>query len=232
MSEQTIYQIKITLDDIRPPIWRRVQVPGEIRLAELHDVIQVAMAWENCHLHESRAGNNRYAPSVNEEFATALTAGDTDVRLCHAVTREKAKLRYTYDFGDGLRHSLTVEKILEPEAGARYPLCLAGKRACPPEDCGGTWGYAYDDLGRLVSQTAPESLPSVYGYDEASRLVSVPQPGGHCAATPAVDCVTYPYDPARRPTGSDERATKRRYLIHLCSSRRKTQSQHRWSRNH
>jgi len=142
MSEQKIYQIKITLDDIRPPIWRRVQVPGEIRLAELHDVIQVAMGWENCHLHEFRVGNNRYAPSVNEEFDTATTAGDTDVRLCDVVTREKAKLRYTYDFGDGWRHSLTVEKILEPEAGVRYPLCLAGKRACPPEDCGGTWGYA------------------------------------------------------------------------------------------
>jgi hypothetical protein len=100
------------------------------------------MGWESCHLHEFRIGNNRYAPSVNEEFDMAMTAGDTDVKLCDVVKRAKAKFRYTYDFGDDWRHSLTVEKILAPEAGVRYPLCLTGKRACPPEDCGGPWGYA------------------------------------------------------------------------------------------
>lgn len=142
MSEQRIYQIKITLDDIRPPIWRRVQVPGAITLADLHDVIQVVMGWENCHLHEFRIGSGRYAPSVNEEFDMEMTAGDTEVRLCDVVTRPKAKLRYIYDFGDDWRHTLTVEKILEPEAGGKYPICLAGERACPLEDCGGPWGYS------------------------------------------------------------------------------------------
>lgn len=142
MSEHRIYQIKITLDDIRPPIWRRVQVPGEITLAELHDVIQVAMGWENCHLHEFQIGADRYAPSVNEEFDTAMTAGDTDVKLCDVVKRARAKFRYTYDFGDDWRHTLMVEKTAPPEPGVEYPRCLAGERACPPEDCGGPWGYA------------------------------------------------------------------------------------------
>ncbi|MBP7631417.1 MAG: hypothetical protein KA758_13265 [Acidimicrobiales bacterium] len=105
---------------------------------------------------------------------------------------------YAYDAVDRLA---TVDP---PGPGARtYSYDPDGRRTGFENELGGTWGYAYDDLGRLVSQTAPESLPSVYGYDEASRLVSVAQPGGNCASTPAVDCITYSYDPAGRPTGVD-----------------------------
>jgi RHS repeat-associated protein len=105
---------------------------------------------------------------------------------------------YAYDAVDRLT---TVDP---PGPGARsYSYDPDGRRTGFVNELGGTWAYAYDDLGRLVSQTAPESLPSVYSWDEASRLVSVTQPGGNCAATPAVDCITYSYDPAGRPTGVD-----------------------------
>ncbi|MBP7630334.1 MAG: hypothetical protein KA758_07775, partial [Acidimicrobiales bacterium] len=105
---------------------------------------------------------------------------------------------YAYDAVDRLT---TVDP---PGPGARtYSYDPDGRRTGFVNELGGTWAYAYDVLGRLVSQTAPESLPSVYGYDEASRLVSVTQPGGNCASTPAVDCITYSYDPAGRPTAVD-----------------------------
>jgi len=136
-----IYQIKIALDGIRPPIWRRVQVPAEMTLADLHDVIQLAMGWEDCHLHEFQIGHDRYGVLMDDDFGSDLDADEAEVRLADEITREKAKFRYTYDFGDDWRHTLTVEKILEADPNVAYPVCLTGKRACPPEDCGGPWGY-------------------------------------------------------------------------------------------
>jgi hypothetical protein len=143
-----IFQLKIALAGIRPPVWRRVLVPGEITLAELHDVVQVAMGWADTHLHEFEIGNTRYgtpdpdwdADDVKDEARAKLS------RLAAAGS----KFRYTYDFGDGWRHDITVEKVLAPEPGARYPACSAGRRACPPEDVGGPWSYpeflaAFDD---------------------------------------------------------------------------------------
>jgi YD repeat-containing protein len=127
---------------------------------------------------------NGNVTSTETGLSATVTAGDVTT--------------YAYDAVDRLA---TVDP---PGPGARtYSYDADGRRTGFVNELGGTWGYAYDDLGRLVSQTAPESLPSVYGYDEASRLVSVTQPGGNCAATPAVDCVTYSYDPAGRPTGVD-----------------------------
>lgn len=137
-----IYQIKIALDGIRPPIWRRVQVPGEMTLAELHDVIQTVMGWEDCHLHEFQVAGSRYMPAAYDELDLPAAYDEEAVQLRDVVQREKARLRYTYDFGDDWRHTLTAEKILEPEPGVQYPRCLAGERACPLEDCGGPWGYS------------------------------------------------------------------------------------------
>lgn len=136
-----IYQIKIVLDGIRPPIWRRVQVPGQMTLADLHDVIQIAMGWEDCHLHEFRIGPDRYGPVLDEDYGMNLTADTAEVTLDQVVTQEKAKFRYLYDFGDDWSHTLTIEKIAEANAKVGYPLCMTGKRACPLEDCGGIWGY-------------------------------------------------------------------------------------------
>lgn len=135
-----IYQLKITLRGIRPPVWRRVEVPGEFTLRRLHDVIQAAMGWFDCHLHQFTIGEVSYGepdPDGWNEFRD-----DRKSRLRQVVRREQARFLYEYDFGDSWEHEILVEKIAAPEAGARYPRCIAGRRSAPPEDSGGAWGYA------------------------------------------------------------------------------------------
>ncbi len=133
-----IFQLKITLKDIRPPVWRRVQV-RDCSLADLHEVIQVAMGWENYHLYDFEVGGERYTDPRGMDDLDMEDAGR--VRLGQLAPKEKAKFRYTYDFGDNWQHEVLVEKILPPQEGREYPVCIAGKRACPPEDVGGPWGY-------------------------------------------------------------------------------------------
>jgi hypothetical protein len=135
-----IYQLKITLDGSKPPIWRRVQVPGSITLAKLHHVIQAAMGWYNCHLHQFIIGGTYYGVP-DPDFDMPPMRNEKSVKLAQVVPGAKQKFAYEYDFGDSWLHRIVVEKILPPEEGSRTPLCLAGKRACPPEDCGGIPGY-------------------------------------------------------------------------------------------
>ncbi len=134
----TIYQLKVTLKDIKPPVWRRLLVP-DCSLAKLHEVIQVAMGWENYHLYDFEAGGERY---TDPRGMADLDMEDASrAKLGQIAPEAKAKLRYTYDFGDNWQHEVLVEKVLSPEEGTTYPVCIDGKRACPPEDVGGPWGY-------------------------------------------------------------------------------------------
>ena len=138
-----VYQLKITLRDVRPPVWRRVQVP-DCTLGGLHDVIQVSMGWDDYHLHEFEIGGERYGDPAQwrDGFGGELEVGnERKVKLGQLVAAGVKKFEYVYDMGDNWGHTVQVEKVLAPEAGARYPRCVAGKRACPPEDCGGPWGY-------------------------------------------------------------------------------------------
>ncbi len=140
ITERTIYQLKITLKDIRPPIWRRVQVPSSTTLSQLHLIIQAAMGWWNCHLHQFSIQGIDYG-EPQPEYGLDLR-DEKRVKLNQVIQREKAKFHYIYDFGDSWEHSILVEKVLPREPAVSYPLCVKGKRACPPEDCGGPWGYA------------------------------------------------------------------------------------------
>jgi hypothetical protein len=138
-----IYQLKITLLHSRPPIWRRVLVPGHFTLHKLHLVIQLAMGWEGGHLHHFLVDGQYY--SCPYQGSDEEDTGDADSRrvtLAQIAPREKRKFVYEYDFGDSWEHEILVEKILPPEPGAKYPQCVKGKGACPPEDVGGVWGYA------------------------------------------------------------------------------------------
>jgi len=142
-----IYQIKVRLNDIRPPIWRRIQVRGNVTLYKLHTILQVVMDWGNYHLHEFEIEGHVYGPP-QDGFPDPLAffdepVNEKKVKLSELIREEKVKFLYTYDFGDDWRHELLVEKIMPAEKGKRYPVCVKGKRACPPEDCGGVWGY-YD----------------------------------------------------------------------------------------
>ncbi len=151
-----VYQLKITLDDIRPPIWRRVLVK-DCTLAVLHDVIQIGMGWDDCHLHVFEIGDEQYgAPDQWQDDMGGNDVGNEGkVKLSQIVGRGVKKFRYEYDMGDGWRHTIQVEKTPPAEAGGRYPYCVDGKRACPPEDCGGPWGYG-DFLEAVQDPQHPE----------------------------------------------------------------------------
>jgi hypothetical protein len=138
-----IYQIKVTLLGTRPPIWRRLLVPAAMTLGQLHGVIQAAMGWEDCHLHEFRIGQRRFGmpDPLDRSMGLSEALDERKVRLCNVLGKVGAKAVYTYDFGDGWEHSLVVEKLLPPDPTFAYPLCTAGKLSGPPEDCGGIPGY-------------------------------------------------------------------------------------------
>lgn len=139
-STKTIHQLKITLGDIRPPVWRRVQVPSTITLGELHLVIQAAFGWWDYHLHEFEINGIRYGTDDGEGWGDPPK--DEHRAKLERLAPVGGKIGYVYDFGDNWKHTITVEKVLPADPRATYPACVAGKRACPPEDCGGTWGYA------------------------------------------------------------------------------------------
>lgn len=139
-AKTRIFQLKIQLADIRPPVWRRVLVPGEIGLGELHEVIQAAFGWTNTHLHEFEIGGGRYG-TPDPDWGNDEVHNESRAKLFRLVG-EGDRLNYTYDFGDDWEHRITVEKIVPPQDGTHYPACTAGRRACPPEDVGGPWGYA------------------------------------------------------------------------------------------
>lgn len=140
MSLTKIYQLKITLKDSQPPIWRRVQVPGDVSLAKLHRIIQEVMGWSDSHLHQFLVGATYYGVPDPDDLSE--TKNEKSVRLGELVTKPRQRLLYEYDFGDDWEHEVVVEKILDADPGVRYPVCLGGARARPPEDCGGIFGYA------------------------------------------------------------------------------------------
>jgi hypothetical protein len=133
-----IYQIKITLQNIEPPIWRRIQVPESIPLDELHSILQIVMGWDDYHMHAFRAGKVTYGEP------TPYDPGDIEDEYnvpLGSIAHKGDTIIYEYDFGDGWEHELKIEKTLPPELNVNYPHCMEGERACPPEDCGGPWGY-------------------------------------------------------------------------------------------
>lgn len=139
VSNTVVYQLKITLKGSTPPIWRRIQVVGHASLARLHKIFQAAMGWWNYHLHVFVIRGQEYGrPDGDLHFEFA---NEQKVKLGDIVT-DKEQFLYEYDFGDGWLHQIVVEKIFPLEKAKRYPICLAGARACPPEDCGGIGGYA------------------------------------------------------------------------------------------
>jgi hypothetical protein len=134
--------LKITLCGLRPPVWRRVRISGDSSLLMLHRVIQAAMGWQDCHLHEFEIGDRRYGEPDDDPWpGDAQIYNEKNMKLGALVERGVRRFRYVYDFGDGWEHEIVVEKVepLDPELP--YPALITGKRACPPEDCGGMPGY-------------------------------------------------------------------------------------------
>lgn len=135
-------QFKVALRYIRPLIWRRVVLPDNFTLGQLHDVIQVTMGWHNCHMHSFKIGGVYYTSKQMSEMEDMDMERD-DLALLRAVAgRPKQKFIYEYDPGDSWEHDVVVEKMFPFDPQAKYPVCLGGARACPPEDCGSFPGYS------------------------------------------------------------------------------------------
>lgn len=149
-TDAVMYQIKVTLNGIRPPIWRRLLIPSSFSLKDLHDVLQVAIGWTDSHLHQFVARGTLYGHPDPE-----LGIGRHDerrVRLDEVLRTGKDAMTYEYDFGDGWEHKIILEKLLANAADDVAPSCIAGARACPPEDCGGVWGYA--NVLKIISDSS------------------------------------------------------------------------------
>ncbi|MBC8185154.1 plasmid pRiA4b ORF-3 family protein [candidate division KSB1 bacterium] len=143
---KNIYQFRIELRVIKPAIWRVIQVPENYSFWDLHVAIQDAMGWFDGHLHEFEMEGPIKGIRVNigipdEDFDDDRTLNEWEQPISKYISLENSKANYTYDFGDNWEHRIKLQKILTREENVTYPRCINGKRACPPEDCGGYWGY-------------------------------------------------------------------------------------------
>ena len=140
-----VYQFKITLLESHPPIWRRIQVQ-DCTLDKLHEHIQTAMGWTNSHLHHFRIKEQLYGDPdlMQENFEEMEYKDSTTTKISDILPRtgKRFRFQYEYDFGDSWYHEVLFEGLVRVESKVKYPLCVEGARACPPEDCGGIWGYA------------------------------------------------------------------------------------------
>jgi len=151
-----LYQLKITLRYSKPPIWRRVVVRGDMPLDRLHHVIQVAMGWTDSHMHQFVVDGTFYG-TTDPGLGASGTETMNERKFTVAALAPTAKQRfiYEYDFGDSWEHEVLVEKVLPPDPGFKYPVCLAGKNNCPPDDCGGIGG-CYNLLEAIADPHHPE----------------------------------------------------------------------------
>ena len=184
MTKQ-IYQIQIALQGFKPKIWRRVLIPSDLMLGDVHKIIQTAMGWENGHLHQFIKDKKFYTFTPDGEDEWSMK-GSTDykkkrIRLSDLLVAEKDNMVYEYDFGDGWHHDIILEKILPVDPTIKYPVCTAGKMNCPPEDSGGVWGYAemleivknpkheqYEDYNEWLGE---DFDPEFFDMDEVNEVL-------------------------------------------------------------
>jgi len=157
---KNVYQFKITLKDVKPPIWRRILVPENYSFFDLHCAIQNAMGWTDSHLHKFKTISPRREEvkyiRLPDEDAEEPFSRENEEKISEWFSLEKnSKMNYDYDFGDSWEHFVELEKIIPVEGNIKYPVCLDGGRACPPEDCGGVPGYE-DFLEIMKNPKHPE----------------------------------------------------------------------------
>jgi hypothetical protein len=133
-----VFELRVTLRHVDPPVSRTLRVPAELPLSSLHEVLQTAFGWQNSHLHDFHVGDIRFGMADVED---ELFSVDERAAPLGAVVRAKSRFVYLYDFGDDWEHDIVVERVdSDGDASIR---CIGGARACPPEDCGGPPGYAH-----------------------------------------------------------------------------------------
>ena len=180
----SVFELEISLCYVKPRVWRRFAVPYNIRLSKLHDVIQVVFGWTDSHLHAFVASDGtRYSrPDPYMDDFGDEELDENKAKLIDLVTGEKHSFKYEYDYGDGWIHTVKVTKTYAPLKGVKYPVCLAGKRACPPEDIGGIWGY--DNLCKALKDPDNPEYEEIFEWidddfdserfdiDEVNKLLS------------------------------------------------------------
>lgn len=179
-----IYQLKVTLLGTSPPIWRRLLVSADLTLAQLHDVLQAAMGWQECHMHEFSAGSRHFGrPNPEDRFmGMPPVENERTVRLSSVLGRVGAKAVYTYDFGDSWEHGIVLEKRLCADPTTAYPVCTGGELACPPEDCGGVGGFydlldalrdrAHEQHNEMNDWVGDDYDPDAFSIDAVNRMLT------------------------------------------------------------
>jgi hypothetical protein len=175
-----VYQMKVKLEDISPPIWRRIQVTNNTTLGKLHRILQIIMGWSDYHLHEFIIDGVSYGvPDKDSMFEMQYDKNEKNVKLSQVVSKEQTKFTYVYDFGDYWQHKILTEKILPQEPDMQYPICIKGKRTCPPEDCGGAGGYEefietiqypdHPEHDEMLEWAGGSFNPEAFDIDEINR---------------------------------------------------------------
>jgi hypothetical protein len=190
MDAPAIYQLKITIADIEPAIWRRVLVPAETTLEQLHKIIQTVFGWWDYHLHQYVVDGRHYGlpdPEYSDELPEMFDERNVTLR---DVLGARA-IVYEYDFGDDWKHSVEIESAtIASDPNVQYPVCTGGARACPREDCGGTPGYfrvleilgdpmheEYREMKTWVGRKYDPEKLDLMAIDRALRKLRKRQPG-------------------------------------------------------
>ncbi|WP_395160940.1 plasmid pRiA4b ORF-3 family protein [Ilumatobacter sp.] len=152
-TPRRVHQLKVTLGGVTPPIWRRIVVDGGETLSHLHSIIQAAFGWHDAHLYDFNIDGVRYGVPDGDDWTPVKD--ERRVSIDQAIGNGDRKIRYTYDFGDNWDHDVVLDKTISAADIATVPDCIGGRRACPPEDCGGPWGYQ-ELLDILADPSHPE----------------------------------------------------------------------------
>ncbi len=179
------YQIQIALRKFQPKIWRRILVSPDLLLTDFHKIIQTAMGWTNTHLHQFIKNRKYYAKKLEDDYFwdESDNVDYSKLRISDLLKKEKDKVIYEYDFGDGWEHDIILEKILPEEENVITPICIKGKNNCPPEDCGGVWGYVnmleilenpdHQEYKELIEWLGGKFDPTYFDIDDINEALKL-----------------------------------------------------------
>ena len=173
-----IYRVHVSLREIQPLIWRRIELSSATTLKQLHRILQIAMGWEDYHLHEYIVNGGRYGTPDPACDGPGEVIRESGVRLANLLPREGAEILYIYDFGDYWQHDVRLETVFPVEPSIRYPRIVDGGGSCPPEDCGGSGGYAdlleilldpgHEEFEHMSEWVGPRFNAEVFSLDAAN----------------------------------------------------------------
>jgi Plasmid pRiA4b ORF-3-like protein len=177
-TPKSVFPVKISLADIDPPVWRKVEVP-DCTLSKLHSVIQACMGWNGYHLWAFEIGGEQYGDDPTGEMVM-LSA--RKVKLSQLAEDGVKKFRYVYDFGDNWTHTIEIYKAIPADSKVKYPRCVEGSRACPPEDCSGSWGYGdlleaiknpkHEQHDEMIEWLGDEFDPEAFDLSKVNKVLT------------------------------------------------------------